>query len=116
MRIFLTLYLKNVILLSTFKPVESIEKLEKKILEVIEINDLTKSSELNFLTNTRHIACLERALNSIDDCITSIEICNPLEFIELDLKNAYNVLGEIIGDTYKDSLLDEMFSKFCLGK
>jgi tRNA modification GTPase len=108
--------LENVILLSTLKPNESLEILEKTILKVIEINNLEKDHELNYLTNTRHIACLEKALQSINDCITSIEIQNPLEFIELDLKNAYNVLGEIIGDTYKDSLLDEMFSKFCLGK
>jgi len=40
----------------------------------------------------------------------------PLEMISVDIKKAYDDLGEIIGATYKDELLDELFSKFCLGK
>ena len=108
--------LNNVILLSTLDSNTGLDVLEKEILKSVEINNLEKNNELYYLTNARHLACLEKVLGSINDCLLSIEIGNPLELIELDLKDAYNVLGEILGDTYKDSLLDEMFSKFCLGK
>lgn len=106
----------NILLVSTYQKDKSIKAIENKILDVIDLNNIMENESLIFLTNVRHISKLELALKAIDDSIKAIEFGDPLEFIELDLKNAYNALGEITGDTYRDSLLDEMFSKFCLGK
>ena len=56
------------------------------------------------------------ALNKINECLNNIQESSPIDIIELDLKECWSILGEIIGETYTDELIDEMFSRFCLGK
>ena len=84
----------------------------KKIynLEQIETKDMT------YLTNARSISLLKESLTKIESAINNINESSPIDIVELDLKDAWDTLGEIIGVTYKDELLDEMFSRFCLGK
>ena len=71
---------------------------------------------MTYLSNARSIALLKQALTKIDECINNINNETPIDIIELDLKECWNVLGEIIGETYTDELINEMFSRFCLGK
>ena len=52
----------------------------------------------------------------INDSIKNLEDSVPIDIVEMDLKSCWNVLGEIVGETYTDELLDEIFSRFCLGK
>ena len=59
---------------------------------------------------------LEQALIKINDSIDSIKNDEPIDMVELNLKESWNILGEIIGETYTDELLDELFQRFCLGK
>ena len=75
-----------------------------------------KSKNYNYLSNARQVALVKQALISIDNAISSVEMEMPLEMIAVDIHDAFDKLGEIIGVTYKDELLDELFSKFCLGK
>lgn len=93
---------------------DNLEDLEKKIIEVLDISSLT--DDLDYLTNSRHIGKLNEAINSLNDSIISIENEMPVDMVEIDLKNAWMLLGSIIGDDTNDSLLDELFSNFCLGK
>ena len=74
------------------------------------------TSDYNYLSNARQIALVKVSLESIKNAIESSQNDVPLEMIAQDISDAYNSLGEIIGSTYKDELLDELFSKFCLGK
>lgn len=92
----------------------NIDQLEKKIIEILDISSIT--DDLDYLTNTRHIAKLSEAKKSLYDSLESIENEMPVDMVEIDLKNSWLLLGSIIGDDTNDSLLDELFSNFCLGK
>lgn len=89
--------------------------LKKKISELFALSEI-KSKNYNFLSNARQVALVKQALISIENAIASVHEEMPLEMIAVDIKSAFDLLGEIIGVTYKDELLDELFSKFCLGK
>lgn len=75
-----------------------------------------KAKDNLLVTNVRHKNALERALESIKDGIKAIEGQLPLDFVEVDIKDAWNVLGEITGDTAGEDLLDHIFENFCIGK
>ena len=86
--------------------------LENKIFETLNV-DLNNAS---YLSNARHIGKVREAKELIISVIQGLHDYDPIDMVEIDLKRAWEVLGEIIGDTYTDSLIDELFSKFCLGK
>lgn len=92
-----------------------LDNLKDKIIEMFNLSEI-KSKNYNFLSNARQIALVRTALESIETALTSVNNRVPFEMIAVDIKKAYDDLGEIIGATYKDELLDELFSKFCLGK
>ena len=92
-----------------------LDNLKNKIIEMFNINQI-KQKNYNFLSNARQIALVKQAKNSIDSALISVDNLVPLEMIAVDIKNAFDILGEIIGVTYKDELLDELFKNFCLGK
>ena len=68
------------------------------------------------MINARHLDALRRARVSIENSITSLERLDPLELTALDLRIATAAVGEIVGKTTTDDLLDAIFSKFCIGK
>lgn len=92
-----------------------LQDLKNQIISLFKL-DLIKEKNYNFLSNARQIALVSASLERIKDGIQGAKDKIPLEMIAEDLKEAYDALGEIIGVTYKDELLDELFSKFCLGK
>jgi len=107
----------------TFKNSISVSALHKTGINELEtmIKTMFLSGEVNltdqtYISNARHIAKLNETLQSLNDSIVAIEDELPIDMVEIDLKTAWSVLGEIIGDTSTTSLLDELFSKFCLGK
>ena len=71
---------------------------------------------MTYLSNARSISLLEKAFKLLDEVINNVNIDLPIDMIELDLRNVWNILGEIIGETYDEELLDQLFSRFCLGK
>ena len=74
------------------------------------------TDDLTYLSNSRSIALLKQAYQSIKKAIVSIENDIPIDMVEMDLKDAWDKLGEIIGKTYQEELIDQLFSQFCLGK
>lgn len=106
---------KSIIVYGNTKTPNGLDSLKEKIIELFNIDEL-KSKNYNFLSNAREIGLVSQALKSINDALVSVENEVPLEMIAADIKEAYDALGDIIGATYKDELLDELFSKFCLGK
>lgn len=92
-----------------------IDKIKDKIRELFNIGELS-SNDLTYLSNARTISLLKKSLTIIDSAIKEINDNSPIDIVELGLRDAWNTLGEVIGATYKDELLDELFSRFCLGK
>jgi tRNA modification GTPase len=68
------------------------------------------------ITNTRHKLLLEGARESVRDAIEMTKKKEALDFIEVDIKKTWELLGEIIGETISENIIDEVFSRFCLGK
>ena len=92
-----------------------IDKIKDEIKRLFNIGEIS-TNDMTYLSNARSIALLKKSLNNINDAINEINNNNPIDIVELSLKESWNNLGEAIGETYTDELLDELFSRFCLGK
>lgn len=92
-----------------------IDKLKQKVIELFNLEQL-QTKDLTYLSNARSISLLNKSLDYINNALDNIKSDIPIDMVEIELKNAWEALGEIIGKTYKDELIDEMFSRFCLGK
>lgn len=97
------------------KEEEGIEFLEAKIKEMFFEGDLSFNDEI-YITNMRHKAAIEDAKRSLELVENSIEMQMPEDFFSIDLMNAYEALGSIIGESVGEDLVNEIFSKFCTGK
>ena len=94
---------------------EGIDSLKNKIKTIFNL-DKIETSDLTYLTNARSISLLKQSLNAITDIKMGIGNNLPIDMLEIDLKNVWNLLGSIIGVTYEEELIDQLFSQFCLGK
>lgn len=97
--------------------------LEKKGLGAIEsaLNERyfrgqMAEREATYLTNSRHIGLLEQALLALDEVLKGVDSSLPVDLIQIDLTRAWELLGEITGESAPDELLNQLFSQFCLGK
>ena len=89
--------------------------LSKKILEVTNIDTISNMNG-NYLNNVRQIDLMKKAYNSLIQAKNAIDDIVDISLIEIDIKNAFDYLGEITGESNPDELIDALFSKFCLGK
>ena len=94
---------------------QGIDELKEKIQKLFNLNEL-ETKDPTYLSNARSISILKRCFKRIEDIEKSIENQMPIDMIELDIKNIWEELGKINGSSYEEELLDEMFSRFCLGK
>ncbi|AIQ44468.1 tRNA uridine-5-carboxymethylaminomethyl(34) synthesis GTPase MnmE [Paenibacillus sp. FSL R5-0912] len=94
---------------------EGLDKLEEAI-SALFFGGKLESGDLTYVSNVRHIALLKKAHRSLQDAYEAAEMLIPIDMIQIDVRLAWEQLGEIIGDTAADSLLDQIFSQFCLGK
>ena len=92
-----------------------IEKLKNKIVEMFNIEEI-EAKDPTYLSNARTINILKSCLNRVEDIEKSIKDNLPIDMLELDIKAIWEELGTINGTSYEEELLDEMFSRFCLGK
>lgn len=99
--------------ISTYKQ-DDIEALKQLMIQKLELENI--ESDYNFLSNVRHIDLLNQAKKQLEDVITSIEHDMPIDIYAIELTESWSLLGNIMGSSYQDELLDELFSKFCLGK
>ena len=90
-------------------------ELKNKIIELFNLGSL-ESKDLTYLSNARQIAIFKNADDALNNAILNTKNMTPIEMIDVDIKQIWDLLGELIGQTYHDELLDELFSKFCLGK
>ncbi|ASC74003.1 tRNA uridine-5-carboxymethylaminomethyl(34) synthesis GTPase [Halomicronema hongdechloris C2206] len=94
---------------------EGIEALEQAILKAIEADGLT-AADLDITLNQRQAAALTRARQALVQVHETITQQLPLDFWTIDLRSAIHILGELTGDDLTESVLDEIFSRFCIGK
>lgn len=94
---------------------EGMDRLEKAITDLF-FNGIENSQSTVLVTNARHVALLRKAQNSLDSVLEGISSGMPVDLVQIDMTEAWNLLGEITGDSYEDELLDQLFSQFCLGK
>ena len=93
----------------------NIQPLEDKIIELFEIGNLKVNDEV-YLSNIRHIQLMEHCLQSVQKARQAMDDLIPVDLIVLDLYEAWHDLKEILGQEAKADLLDELFSRFCIGK
>ena len=105
----------NSMLYTTVKTIEGIGKVRDAI-EDIFAEGFFKSEGGNIVTNERHKDALVRASESLVQGIELLDMHEPLEIVEIEVHDAFQILGEIIGETASEEILDTVFSKFCLGK
>lgn len=94
---------------------QNIEKIYEEINKMFNLNEL-ETNDLTYISNARQISLVKKSLEIIKEIKKQNENQTPVDLIQIDLQNLWETLGEIIGDSYKEELLDEIFSKFCLGK
>lgn len=105
----------NNIVYGNTKEYKNLNDLKNKIRELFNLGEL-ESSNLNYLSNSRQISLVKKSIDVLDNTLNSIENNIEIDLLAIDIKECFDLLGEIIGSTYKDELLDEIFSNFCLGK
>ena len=94
---------------------EGIESLTSKIKEMFNM-ELLDVKDFNYVSNVEQLNRLYDAKKSLEDVEKGLNNNLPIDMIEIDLKNIWTILGEIIGETYTDELLDNLFRDFCVGK
>ncbi|NMB95294.1 MAG: GTP-binding protein, partial [Clostridiaceae bacterium] len=75
-----------------------------------------ESTEDAMVTNIRHADLIQKTLNNVKDAISAYESCMPLDCITVDIRNAVYSLGEITGESVSEDIINEIFSRFCIGK
>ncbi|MNJ71047.1 tRNA modification GTPase MnmE [compost metagenome] len=75
-----------------------------------------ESGDLTYVSNVRHIALLKRAKQSLAEAYEAADSGIPIDILQIDVRLAWEQLGEVIGEAAPDALIDQIFSQFCLGK
>lgn len=104
----------NILFIST-KDSSTIKELENKILKTLNLNNLF-NKDITYISNARQLEKINLAIKALDEALATIENEATIDFVDIDIRKAWLYLGEIVGQTSTDNLLDELFSKFCLGK
>ncbi|MCP1161192.1 tRNA uridine-5-carboxymethylaminomethyl(34) synthesis GTPase MnmE [Bacillus infantis] len=94
---------------------QGVDELEESISSLFFAGSI-EAGDMTYVSNTRHIALLNQALNSIEEALNGVDFGTPIDIIQIDLTRTWELLGEIIGESVHDSLIDQLFSQFCLGK
>lgn len=94
---------------------EGILTLVEKIKELFNLEQI-KTKDYTYLSNTRQITLAKQALKNLLDAEKGIEENLPVDMVEIDLKNCFENLGEIIGKNYSNEIIDNLFKNFCVGK
>lgn len=94
---------------------EGLKEIEDNIESLVYGGQISQGESL-MVNNVRHIDLLKHADSAAGDALSLLEIMEPLDIVEIDIRNAYDFLGEIVGDTVSDEIINEVFARFCLGK
>lgn len=94
---------------------EGIDDLKNKIKKMFNLEQIS-TKDYNYLTNVRQISLAKNAYQKLIDVETALHDNLPIDMIEIDLRDCFDILGEITGKTYSDEIIDNLFERFCVGK
>lgn len=94
---------------------KGIDELEEAIASLFFAGSI-EAGDMTYVSNSRHVALLNQALQAIEDAINGVEMGTPIDIVQIDLTRTWELLGEILGESVHESLIDQLFSQFCLGK
>lgn len=92
-----------------------IDELEEQIAKLF-FEGAVQQQDMTYVSNARHISLLKSAKISINEAMNAAEMGVPIDIVQIDLIRTWELLGEVIGEEVSDSLIDQLFSQFCLGK
>lgn len=95
--------------------INGLEKLKERITEKLNLSNIV-NKDMSYLCNLREIDLVNKAYESLKNAQSNLDAGFSVDMIEIDLKSAWDYLGEIMGDSYEGELVDKIFSNFCLGK
>ena len=108
-------YLDKPVIPVSAKEEQGIDRLEQTVKDMFYEGSISFNDEI-YITNMRQKAALKEALDSLEQVSVSIQNQMPEDFFSIDLMNAYEELGSITGESVGEDLVNEIFSKFCMGK
>jgi len=94
---------------------EGITELEEAIAALFFEGQI-EAGDLTYVSNARHIALLHQAQATVEDALAAAQAGVPVDMVQIDVTRTWEILGEVIGDTVQESLINQLFSQFCLGK
>lgn len=94
---------------------EGIDNLKDRIKEMFNLEQIS-TKDYNYLTNVRQISLAKKAYQKLIDVENALKDNLPVDMIEIDLRDCFDILGEITGKTYSDEIIDNLFERFCVGK
>ncbi|MGG3561549.1 tRNA uridine-5-carboxymethylaminomethyl(34) synthesis GTPase MnmE [Neobacillus rhizosphaerae] len=92
-----------------------VDELEEAIASLFFAGSI-EAGDMTYVSNSRHIALLNQSLHAIEEAIEGVETGTPIDIVQIDLTRSWELLGEITGESVHESLIDQLFSQFCLGK
>lgn len=105
----------NPIITTSLLEEDGVDKLEQAIADIFFAGEI-EADDLTYVSNVRHIQLLNQSKQALEDSLNGLEIGVPIDIVQIDVTRTWEFLGEIIGDTASDGLIDQLFSQFCLGK
>lgn len=103
------------LIMTSAKEETGIDLLEKAIADTF-FSGRVQQDDLTYVSNARHIRLLRQAEQATDEAIRGIEERMPIDMVQIDIKKAWELLGEVVGESVGEDLIDQIFSQFCLGK
>ncbi len=97
------------------KELNGLDDLKQKIIDMYNLDKISQK-DLTYLSNARQIDIIQKSLQNINTLLAELEKAIPVDMLEIYLRNAFDLLGTLIGETYEDELIDKLFTNFCLGK
>ena len=113
-RLILPNNIKDVIYGNTIE-ISGLDKLKERIIEKLNLSNIV-NKDMSYLCNLREIDLVNKAYEALKNAQSNLDAGFSVDMIEIDLKSAWDYLGEIMGDSYEGELVDKIFSNFCLGK
>lgn len=111
----LSIFKNEDVITSNTTTIEGLDNLKNRIIEIFNLEKID-DKDLTYLSSARSISLLKKCVDIINEIDISIMNDIPVDMIQIDLKNIWDILGEIIGESYDDELIDQLFTQFCLGK
>ncbi|MBE6140255.1 MAG: tRNA uridine-5-carboxymethylaminomethyl(34) synthesis GTPase MnmE [Firmicutes bacterium] len=112
----LVLNIKNTnIVYGNTKSFDGLKNLKEEIVKLFNLDKIV-GKDMSYLSNVRQIDLINKASDALQQAFNSLQNGYEVDVVEIDLKSSWNFLGELIGETYSEELVDNIFANFCLGK